>query len=64
MAERIQAAVDQLGSRPMLGREGRVRGTRELVVARTKYIVGYRLTAGRCEILPVMHSARAWPKAF
>ena len=40
---RVVAAVDALASQPSLGRPGRVPGTRELVVRKTRYIVPYRI---------------------
>lgn len=52
-----------LSENPNLGRQGRVAGTRELVLPRTRYIVVYRLH-DHVEILAVMHGAREWPEAF
>ena len=52
-----------LADNPMIGREGRVAGTRELVVAGTRYIVAYRLT-DQVEVLAVVHGARRWPEGF
>jgi toxin ParE1/3/4 len=40
-----------------MGREGRIAGTRELVVRRTPLIVVYRVQVGRVEILRVLHGA-------
>ncbi len=47
-----------------LGRPGRVKGTRELVVTRTPYIVAYRLKRQSIQILRVLHGARLWPERF
>ena len=59
----IRERVGQLTEYPGLGRPGRVAGTRELVIARTPYIVAYmvdrRLDA--VIILRVLHGARRWP---
>lgn len=52
-----------LAANPRLGRLGRVRGTRELVVGGTEYIVAYRITDS-VEILAVVHGARDWPTTF
>jgi toxin ParE1/3/4 len=38
-----------------------VPGSRELVVARTPYIVPYRLRRETIEVLGVHHGARRWP---
>jgi addiction module RelE/StbE family toxin len=61
--EAITARVAQLRMMPRIGRPGRAAGTRELVVARTPYIViyDYALDKDRAEILRVIHHARRWP---
>lgn len=63
MDERIEQQVDQLAAHPDMGRAGRRRGTRELVISRTPLIVVYRVKArvGRVEILRVLHGAQQWP---
>jgi toxin ParE1/3/4 len=48
MVERIRAAVRSLRQMPQRGRPGRWRGTRELVIARTPYIVPYRVRSRSC----------------
>ena len=60
LVERTQRG---LGSTPKLGRIGRVRDTRELVLAGLPYIVVYRTTSA-VEILAVVHTARKWPEGF
>jgi toxin ParE1/3/4 len=52
--------VDQLAPHPNLGRLGRVLGTRELVVARTPYIVAYRIEEAAVVVLRVLHGAQQW----
>ena len=60
---RIVEAVSGLSFYPRIGREGRVEGTRELVVTGTPYIAVYRLRE-RIEILTIYHGARIWPDSF
>lgn len=60
-ARRIINSVDNLSMFPAAGRNGRVAGTRELVVAGTPYVVPYRIRDERIEVLRVIHSARRWP---
>lgn len=62
--ERIEEQVEGLRQNPELGRSGRVRGTRELVIAQTAYIAVYRLEADRIRILRILHSAQLWPDGF
>lgn len=64
VVERIQVAVEHLASQPSLGRQGRVPGTRELVVPGTPFIIPYRVREETIEILDVLHAARRWPPAF
>jgi toxin ParE1/3/4 len=59
---KIQAAVHQLESFPMMGRVGRVDGTRELVIANTSYFVVYRVKGSSVEILRVLHASRRYPE--
>ena len=61
LEQRIIDAVDQLIDHPRLDRVGRVPGTRELVVARTPYIVIYEIEGDIVRILHVLHSAQRWP---
>ena len=51
----------QLPEHPRSGRQGRVEGTRELVIAGTPYILPYRIRAGWIEVLRVYHAKRIWP---
>ncbi|SMF04412.1 addiction module toxin, RelE/StbE family [Xaviernesmea oryzae] len=50
----------QLAAHPMLGRVGRVDGTRELVV-HPNYILIYDIADASVRILRVLHAARQWP---
>lgn len=59
---RIVSAVDNLVQQPATGRVGRIRGTRELVLADIPYIIPYRVVSGEIEILTVMHAAQKWPR--
>ena len=61
VADRIADAVETLVEFPQRGRPGRFRGTRELVVARTPFVVAYRLREDTVEILHIVHGARHWP---
>lgn len=61
---RIETAIDRLVTFPESGRRGRVKGTRELVVPDSPFIVAYRLTSSTVDILSVVHSARRWPSSF
>ena len=59
---RILEAVALLAAQPSLGRPGRVPGTRELVVQKTRYLVPYRVQGEQVEILRVFHTSRRLPK--
>lgn len=62
--ERVLNAVETLASYPALGRPGRVSGTRELVVAKTRYLVPYRVRGDVIEVLRVFHTSRRVPKRW
>ena len=57
----IVRSIDGLGPEPGRGRPGRLRGTRELVVVGTPYVVAYRIHANDIEILTIQHGAQRWP---
>ena len=61
---RIMTAVSHLSRQPRLGRPGRVPGTRELVVPRTRYLVPYRVRGNVVEILRVFHVSRRLPQKW
>ena len=58
VVDRVLTAVAQLADQPALGRPGRVPGTRELVVAKTRYIVPYRVRGNVVQVLRVFHTSR------
>ena len=62
VVERVLNAVEMLASQPALGRPGRVSGTRELVVAKTRYLIPYRVRGDVVEVLRVFHTSRRVPK--
>lgn len=61
VVERVLKAVDRLVEQPALGRPGRVPGTRELIVPKTRYVVPYRVRRASVEILCVFHASRRLP---
>ena len=62
VVERVLNAVEKLASQPALGRPGRVSGTRELAVAKTRYLIPYRVRGDVVEVLRVFHTSRRVPK--
>lgn len=54
-----------LREQPKAGRVGRVKGTREIVLAGTAYIAVYRLDGddNTITVLRVLHGAQRWPLA-
>ncbi|MFT4134834.1 type II toxin-antitoxin system RelE/ParE family toxin [Labrys sp. (in: a-proteobacteria)] len=59
----IQSQVRNLEDHPEMGRVGRMRNTRELVIARTPFLIIYRIRnkPRQIEILRVIHGAQRWP---
>ena len=64
VVERVVGAVAILADQPGLGRPGRVPGTRELVVKKTRYVVPYRVRGETVEILRVFHTSRRLPEKW
>lgn len=63
-ASGLYDAATRLGSHPRIGRRGRNRGTRELVVPSLPSIIAYRIRSNRVEVIRVIHGRRHWRKAF
>jgi toxin ParE1/3/4 len=63
-ANHIWDSVDILARHPYAGRKGRVKGTRELVIAGTPFVVVYRIEKNEVHILAVLHASREWPEEF
>lgn len=64
VVERVLQAIANLAHQPGLGRPGRVPGTRELVVPKTRYIVPYQVQKESIEILRVFHTSRRPPQRW
>ena len=60
--DKILRGIEALAHNPGMGRSGRVRGTRELVVS--LFVVAYRIQHGAVEIVAIIHGARRWPDSF
>ena len=66
VVQRIYDAVTLLSTNPELGRIGRLSGTRELIVPKTRYIIPYRFkqSLNLLEILRVFHASRRLPRSW
>lgn len=61
VVRRILSSVALLIDNPAMGRPGRVAGTRELVIPKTRYIVPYRVRESEIQILRIFHTSRKPP---
>ena len=59
----VRSQSDLLRSYPLAGRIGRQKGTRELVVPNSSYVIIYRIDekAQQIDILRLLHGAQQWP---
>lgn len=59
----IERQANQLIEHPKMGRPGRKKGTRELVISRTPFIAVYRVKqrAKRIELIRVLHGSQQRP---
>lgn len=64
IAKRIVEAVGLLATQPNMGRPGRVRETRELVISATPYIVAYRTGKNELTLIAIFHGSQKWPKVL
>lgn len=60
----IQEKISGLINFPYLGREGRIFGTKELVLTDFPYVIPYRVCEDRIEILAVFHTKRKLPDTW
>jgi toxin ParE1/3/4 len=60
----IEVAEKVLLEHSSAGRSGRVKGTRELVITGTPFVIIYRLKMqlSQVQVLRVLHYARQWPE--
>ncbi|RWD84602.1 type II toxin-antitoxin system RelE/ParE family toxin [Mesorhizobium sp.] len=58
---RIVTAAEHLAEQPAMGR---IKATRELILADIPYFVPYRVNGETVEILTVMQAAQRWPQAL
>jgi toxin ParE1/3/4 len=61
VALRVYEAVGSLIEFPHLGRSGRKRGTRELVLSGLPFLAIYRVRKSVIEIARILHGAQWWP---
>lgn len=61
--DEIEHQIDLLVDHPKLGRSGRVKGTRELVISRTPFIALYRIVGDEIQVLNLLHGAQQWPSS-
>jgi len=62
MLERILSTVELLEHNPEIGRSGRVITTRELILKPLPFVLAYRASPGKIEIVALLHGARKWPE--
>lgn len=64
MVARIEEASRNLKKHPQMGKKGRCKGTRELVLAKTPYIVVYVIKGSEIQIVAVIHGSMRWPETL
>jgi len=61
--DEVIARAAALVDHPKMGRPGRLKKTRELVVNNTPFILIYQIIGEGIETLDVLHGAQQWPKS-
>lgn len=59
--EQIERQANMLLQHPQMGRPGRKKGTRELVISRTPFVVVYRVIGERIEVIRLLHGSQKYP---
>ena len=59
---KIQNAANQLQNYPFMGKNGRVEGTRELIISNSPYILIYRVKEESVEVLRILHTSKRYPE--
>ncbi|MFM6756635.1 MAG: type II toxin-antitoxin system RelE/ParE family toxin [Dolichospermum sp.] len=59
---KIQNAANQLQNYPFMGKNGRVEGTRELIISNSPYILIYRVKEESVEVLRILHTSKCYPE--
>lgn len=59
---KIQNAANQLQKYPFMGKNGRVEGTRELIISNSPYILIYRVKEESVEVLRILHTSKRYPE--
>lgn len=60
----ITASIQHVAAFPLLGRPGRVAGTRELVIPNTPFLAAYAAEQDRIVVLAIYHGAQRWPESL
>ena len=63
-AIKLKKALELLSAHPEMGRIGRIKDTRELLLTGTSFLLPYRVKLENIEILAFMHARRRWPKKY
>ncbi len=58
--DRIENLIDHLIFHPELGKQGRVKGTRELIIPKVPFIVVYKVEDDFITIIAVIHVSKRW----
>lgn len=61
LVQTIYHAPEILTRSPLVGRPGRVHGTRELVLAPLPWIIVYRIGKESIDMVRVLHGSQRWP---
>lgn len=66
IAQSIFETVDILADHPFAGRTGKIDGTREFVVPRSPFIIGYEVdrSADTLTVVTIYDGRRQWPESF
>ncbi|MFN6033127.1 MAG: type II toxin-antitoxin system RelE/ParE family toxin, partial [Dolichospermum sp.] len=59
---KIKNSAKQLKKYQFMGKNGRVEGTKELIISNSPYILIYRVKEESVEVLRILHTSKRYPE--
>lgn len=59
--KKVEEGISNLKEYPNLGKKGRLKGIRELVIPNSPFILPYRIKETHIEVIAFLHGKRKWP---
>jgi plasmid stabilization system protein ParE len=61
LVDTVRSRAQLLADNPKIGRVGRIRGTREMILGGMPFLIVYRLTSDEVQVLRRLHTSQEFP---